>query len=65
VKPTRATQPYRRGARVPGPALTAMLKGRTAASYNPQDAVRDWQSMRALTGRKRPVRPERPKRPAR
>jgi hypothetical protein len=40
VKSTRATQPYRQGPRMPGAALNAMLKGRTAGGYNPADAKR-------------------------
>lgn len=66
---TRKTQPYRKGARVPGAALSAMLKGRTAGGYNPQDSQR--QAVKLLTrSRKkktvdRPDRPPRPDRPAR
>lgn len=62
MKPTRATQPYRRGARAPGAALTAMLKGRTAAGWNPIDTQR---AMILSGKRRRPGRPQRPKRPAR
>lgn len=65
MKPTRSTQPYRRGARSPGAALTAMLKGRTSAGWNPIDAQRDAQNVKALTTRRRPQRPARPKRPSR
>lgn len=66
MKPTRATQPYRRGARMPGAALTAMLRGRSGAGWNPMDAQRDAQSLKLLTGRpKRPPRPRRPQRTVR
>lgn len=34
-------QPYRKGAREPGPALDAMKRGRTLQGYNPKDAERD------------------------
>jgi hypothetical protein len=41
MKPTRRTQPYRRGlARPPGGALTAMVMGRTLYGQNPQDVNR-------------------------
>jgi hypothetical protein len=41
-KRTRRAQPYRRKhTRVPGPSLTAMLKGRPAFLPNPQDVKRD------------------------
>lgn len=64
VKPTRLTQPYRRGARQPGPALNAMLKGRTSAGYNPMDAKRNVQSLVAA-GKRRPKRAPRVPRPPR
>jgi hypothetical protein len=65
VKPTRTTQPYRTGARHPGPALTAMLKGRTTSGWNPKDVERVQLLMRAGKRPPRPVRPQRPQRPAR
>ena len=38
---SRRSQPYRRNtARAPGPALSAMLRGRTAYGRNPADARR-------------------------
>jgi len=40
MKPTRMTQPYRAGARMPGAALLAMAKGTTAGGANPKDAER-------------------------
>jgi hypothetical protein len=64
VKPTRQTQPYRRGARAPSAALTAMLRGRTASGFNPADIKRA--GFLIAAGRKtRPQRPARPSRPAR
>jgi hypothetical protein len=65
---SRRAQPYRKGSnlRVPGAALTAMRRGRTAAGYNPADLQRNVQMlMRAGKGGKRPQRPTRPQRPAR
>jgi phage tail tape-measure protein len=64
---SRRTQPYRKGqARMPGPALTAMLRGRTAGGFNPADITRGAFLAKASTrGRGRPKRPVRPKRPAR
>jgi hypothetical protein len=64
VKPTRLTQPYRKGARVPGQALTAMLKGRAANGTNPADVKRAGYLM-AAGRRKRATRPPRPPRPVR
>lgn len=44
-------QPYdASSAQTPGPALTAMLAGRTASGQNPQDA---WRRMQATAGRRR------------
>ena len=40
MRPTRRTQPYRRGARAPGQALAAMLRGRTLYGHNPMDLRR-------------------------
>lgn len=40
MKPTRSTQPYRQGAREPGPALDAMLRGRDSQGHNPKDLER-------------------------
>lgn len=66
---TRMTQPYRRGSsgRNPGAALTAMLKGRTAGGYNPQDQVRANAKLltRGAKAKRRPDRPDRPPRPDR
>lgn len=58
-------QPYARGARAPGAALTSMLRGRTAGGYNPQDAMRSLQTLKKAAAAKRPPRPDRPKRPPR
>jgi len=38
--PSRLAQPYRKGARQPGMALTAMLRGRAANGANPADTTR-------------------------
>jgi hypothetical protein len=65
VKPTRATQPYRKGARTPGPALTAMLKGRAANGTNSADVKRAGYLVAAGKRHKRPDRPQRPARPPR
>lgn len=45
MKPTKRSQPYRRGAgtRGPGSVLSAMLAGRTAAGTNPADQKRSMQ----------------------
>jgi len=40
MKSTRRSQPYRKGARHPGAALTAMLRGKPTFLPNPQDASR-------------------------
>jgi hypothetical protein len=62
----REAQPYRKGPREPGPALTAMLKGRTSSGFNPKDIERNVQRLvRAGQARKRPERPSRPERPPR
>lgn len=62
----RMTQPYRKGARNPSPALTAMLRGRDFAGGNPMDAQRRVQTLVAAGKRpKRPARPVRPQRPPR
>lgn len=58
-------QPYRRGARQPGAALTAMLKGTGARGLNPIDAKRAGYLIAAGKRRKRPTRPARPARPPR
>jgi|tagenome__1003787_1003787.scaffolds.fasta_scaffold8029990_1 hypothetical protein len=66
VQSSRLTQPYRKGARNPGPALTAMLRGRDFQGGNPQDLVRNVQTlMRARKAAERGPRPARPARPAR
>lgn len=38
--PQRSTQPYRQGVQLPGPALTAMMRGRTFSNQNPIDSQR-------------------------
>ena len=62
-------QPFRKGARQPGPALDAMRRGRTASGLNPADVTRATQMLRKLSAQKsrpdRPARPDRPKRPSR
>lgn len=50
MKPTRATQPYRKGARQPGSALAAMLRGRTLYGQNPADVRRVSQRKSGLRG---------------
>jgi hypothetical protein len=58
VKATRRTQPYRKGARQPGAALMAMLRGRSLTGYNPADITR----MASSRARARPERRARPPR---
>lgn len=59
-------QPYAKGARNPGDALTNMRRGATLNGYNPQDAIRRVQvMMRATENKQRGPRPARPARPAR
>lgn len=53
VKPTRATQPYRKGARRPGAALAAMLKGKPGYLPNPQGLKRRMQREAARAQRRR------------
>jgi hypothetical protein len=66
MRPTRRSQPYRAGAREPGPALTAMLRGRTAQGHNPIDLVRRTQTlMRAARAPGRKARQPRKPRQAR
>jgi hypothetical protein len=65
MQPSRATQPMRRGARAPSAALTAMLRGRTAAGWNPADVHRAAQRTKMLVSAGRPKRPARSPRPAR
>jgi hypothetical protein len=49
MKPSRRTQPYRADTGRPaGPALHAMLRGRSAVAANPQDASRMLQNKRRL-----------------
>jgi hypothetical protein len=66
---SRRVQPYRKGAREPGAALTAMTRGRDFQGGNPQDAVRRVQMLmragKAQNGQPRGPRPARPARPAR
>ncbi len=40
MKPTRRTQPYKRGNREPSSTLAAMLAGRPSFLNNPADAIR-------------------------
>lgn len=62
VKPTPTTQPYRKGPRQPGQALDAMLRGRDASGYNPQDIQRA--SMLVAAGKRRAGRsPRSPRQP--
>jgi hypothetical protein len=66
MRATRLTQPYRRGSRSPGLALSNMTRGRSAYGANPQDLTRAVQRlMRAGKAGKRPARPVRPDRPPR
>jgi hypothetical protein len=62
-------QPFRKGARQPGPALDAMRRGRSASGMNSADITRAVQRMMRISKAKsrpdRPARPDRPKRPAR
>jgi hypothetical protein len=65
---SRRAQPYRKGnpLRVPGAALTAMTRGRSASGWNPKDLERNMQMLSKASKRPgRPARPPRPKRPAR
>jgi hypothetical protein len=62
---TRRSQPFRQGARVPGAALDAMKRGRSASGSNPQDTVRAFLTAAKKRGQKRPDRPARPERPPR
>lgn len=61
---SRRTQPYRKGQlRMPGPALTNMLRGRTTSGFNPADVTRAQFLVKAANGAgKRSSRPARPKR---
>lgn len=61
---SRRTQPYRKNQlRMPGPALTNMLRGRTTAGFNPADITRAQFLLKAAHGHhKRHQRPPRPKR---
>lgn len=49
------TQPYKRGARHPGAALSAMLRGKPGYLPNPQDAKRRAQKLAG--SRRRRARP--------
>ena len=64
MKPSRTTQPYRQGPRVPTMALQAMRKGRTAGGFNMADIWRDAQKLGRAKGKStaRPARPPRPPR---
>lgn len=59
----RTTQPYRKGSAIrnPGPALQAMLRGRSLHGTNPADQRRALMLKKA----KRKTRPSRPARPPR
>jgi hypothetical protein len=67
MRATRHTQPYRKGNRTPTMALTAMLRGRTAGGWNPQDITRMAQKLSNASPARsqRPARPPRPQRPPR
>lgn len=55
MKPTRKTQPHRKGPRRPTIALTNMKRGRTVFGQNPMDAKRAGQKrLRVRKRRKRP-----------
>lgn len=64
---SRRTQPYRKGQpRMPGPALTNMLRGRTTSGFNPADVTRAQFLIKAGKNRRKPgSRPQRPPRPPR
>jgi hypothetical protein len=51
MKPTRKTQPYRKGPRTPGIVLTNMKRGRTLFGQHPSDGAR-----KAMKRRKRRLR---------
>lgn len=61
---SRRTQPYRKNQlRMPGPALTNMLRGRTTSGFNPADVTRAQFLVKAAKGRRKPgSRPSRPPR---
>ncbi len=46
MKPSRRTQPHRKGGRAPGSALSAMLAGKPKFMVNPMDAKRRMQKKR-------------------
>ena len=54
MRPTRRTQPYRKGPRAPSPALTNMQRGKTLHGQNPQDVPR--LASKKAAARKRRVR---------
>lgn len=61
---SRQTQPYRKGSpRMPGMALTNMLRGRTTTGFNPADITRAAFLVKTSKGKR--ARPTRPARPAR
>lgn len=64
---SRRSQPYRKGQpRMPGTALTNMLRGRTTGGFNPADTTRAQFLVKAANRRGKPgSRPKRPPRPAR
>jgi hypothetical protein len=62
---SRLTQPYRKGARNPGPALTAMTRGRSFGGGNPKDLERSVQRLISAGMGKTSARPARPARPPR
>lgn len=53
ISPFALSQPYSQaGGQMPGPALSAMLGGRTLGGYNPIDAQRQMQ--KATRGQQQP-----------
>lgn len=61
MKPSRSTQPYRKGPRHPGSPLAAMLAGHATGARNPQDskrgvAKRHGSLARALSAKARTLR---------
>lgn len=64
---SRSAQPYKRGSalRLPGGALSAMLKGRSASGWNPKDIERAVQQLTSAAPGSRTSRPPRATRPPR
>lgn len=68
MKHRGGSQPYKGTAVIPGPALAAMKRGRTAGGLNPMDVQRGAQTMVGLVAaetRHRKARKARPAMPAR